>query len=107
MIYNYVHDDDGVYGHVVAFAKHCIIVVSMPSCTHKHTSLLIRMQSMDDDGANTEKNDSDPSEVSDTEINAIKYELRKILSDEANDDMSFGGAIIYPAKLPTRYDTCI
>ena len=36
---------------------------------------------------------ADPSEASDKEINAIKAELRKILSNEANDDMSYGGSI--------------
>ena len=48
---------------------------------------------MDDGSDYTKKEAADPSEASDKEINAIKAELRKILSNEANDDMSYGGSI--------------
>ena len=50
---------------------------------------------MDEGSNNTKKQADVPSQASKTEIDAIKAELRKILNDEANDDMSFGGTILY------------
>merc|ERR1719498_1043645 len=61
--------------------------------------------SMDDGSDYTKKEAADPSEASDKEINAIKAELRKILSNEANDDMSYGDMQKSVNKtLKTSYD---
>ena len=42
-----------------------------------------------------EKEAAVPSQASKKEIDAIKGELRKILENEANDDMTFRGTILH------------